>query len=141
MGEDAPKLGPRMCATARQTKELRLQAEHRDHVWSYDFVEAHTHDGRRLRMLNVVDEFSRECLAIRVARKLEAADVIDVLSNLFILRGVPSYIRSDDPGSRSASLIRRPLQKSAPRRRFSLISRPRINNIHHQSCSMRCAQK
>ena len=73
-----------------------MRAEHRDHVWSYDFVEARTHDGRKFRMLNVVDEFTRECLAIRVARKLKAADVIDVLSDLFILRGVPGHIRSDN---------------------------------------------
>ncbi len=75
---------------------LRLRAERRDHVWSYDVVEARTHDGRKFRMLNVVDEFTRECLAIRVARKLKAADVIDVLSDLFILRGVPGHIRSDN---------------------------------------------
>jgi putative transposase len=58
---------------------LRLRPEHRNHVWSYDFVEARTHDGRKFRMLNVVDEFTRECLAIRVARKLKAADVIEPL--------------------------------------------------------------
>jgi putative transposase len=67
-----------------------------NHVWSYDFVEARTHDGRRYRMLNVLDEFTHECLAIRVARKLKAIDVIDVLSDLFILRGVPAHIRSDN---------------------------------------------
>ncbi|MCJ2072206.1 IS3 family transposase [Methylobacterium sp. J-030] len=75
---------------------LRLRPEHRNHVWSYDFVEARTHDGRKFRMLNVLDEFSRECLAIRVDRKLKAADVIDVLSDLFSLRGVPAHIRSDN---------------------------------------------
>ena len=75
---------------------VRLRPEHRDHVWSYDFVEDRTHDGRKIRMLNVVDEFTRECLAIRVARKLKAIDVIDVLSDLFILRGVPGHIRSDN---------------------------------------------
>lgn len=75
---------------------LRLRPEQRNHVWSYDFVEARTHDGRKFRMLNVVDEFTRECLAIRVDRKLKAADVIDVLSDLFILRGVPAHIRSDN---------------------------------------------
>ena len=63
---------------------------------SYDFVEDRTHDGRKYRTLNVVDEFTRECLAIRVARKLKAVDVIDVLSDLFILRGVPGHIRSDN---------------------------------------------
>ena len=60
----------------------------------HDFVEDRTHDGRRFRMLNVVDEFTHECLAIRVARKLKAVDVIDVLSDLFILRGIPGHIRS-----------------------------------------------
>ena len=67
--------------------------------WSYDFVEDRTHDGRKIRMLNVIDEFTRECLAIRVSRKLNSTDVIDVLSDLFILRGVPGHIRSDNgPG-------------------------------------------
>ena len=75
---------------------IRLRPEHRDHVWAYDFVEDRTHDGRKFRTLNVVDEFTRECLAIRVARKLNSTDVIDVLSDLFILRGVPGHIRSDN---------------------------------------------
>jgi putative transposase len=75
---------------------IRLRAERPDHVWSYDFVEDRTHDGRKYRMLNVVDEFTHECLAIRVARKLKATDVVDLLSDLFILRGVPGHIRSDD---------------------------------------------
>jgi hypothetical protein len=61
-----------------------------------DFVEHRTHEGRKYRMLNVIDEFTRECLVIRVARKLKAADVIDVLSNLFIMRGVPQHVRSDN---------------------------------------------
>src|SRR4051812_28908594 len=75
---------------------IRLRPEHRNHVWSYDFVEDRTHNRRRFRMLNVIDEFTHECLAIRVARKLKAIDVIDVLSDLFILRGVPCHIRSDN---------------------------------------------
>jgi transposase InsO family protein len=58
----------------------RLRAEHRNHVWSYDFVEDRTHDGRKYRMLNVVDEFTRECLSITISRKLKSSDVIDVLS-------------------------------------------------------------
>jgi transposase InsO family protein len=62
----------------------------------YDFVEDRTHDGRKFRLLNIVDEFTHECLAIRVARKLKATDVIDILSDLFILRGVPEHIRSDN---------------------------------------------
>ena len=75
---------------------LRLRPERPDHVWSYDFVEHRTHNGRKYRMLNVIDEFTRECLAIRVSRKLKALDVIDVLSDLFSLRGVPGHIRSDN---------------------------------------------
>lgn len=75
---------------------VRLRPEHRNHVWSYDFVEDRTHDGRKYRMLNVLDEFTHESLAIRVARKLKAIDVIDVLSDLFIARGVPGHIRSDN---------------------------------------------
>jgi putative transposase len=75
---------------------VRLRAEHRNHVWSYDFVEDRTHNGRRIRMLNIIDEFTHECLAIRVARRLRSIDVIDLLSDLFILRGVPGHIRSDN---------------------------------------------
>ena len=75
---------------------VRLRPERPNHVWSYDFVEDRTHDGRKYRMLNVLDEFTRECLAIRVDRKLGSVDVIDVLSDLFILRGVPGHIRSDN---------------------------------------------
>ena len=75
---------------------VRLRPERLNHVWAYDFVQDRTHDGRKLRLLNVVDEFSRECLTIRVARRLKAADVIDVLADLFIARGVPGYIRSDN---------------------------------------------
>ena len=75
---------------------IRLRPERRNHVWSYDFVEDRTHDGRKYRMLNVLDEFTHECLAIRVARRLKAIDVIDVLSDLFILRGIPAHIRSDN---------------------------------------------
>jgi putative transposase len=75
---------------------VRLRPEHRNHVWSYDFVEDRTHDGRKYRMLNVIDEFTHECIAIRVSRRLKAIDVIDVLSDLFILRGVPGHIRSDN---------------------------------------------
>ena len=65
-------------------------------MWSYDFVEDRTHDGRKFRTLNVLDEFTRESLAIRVARKLNSTNVIDVLSDLFILRGVPGHVRSDN---------------------------------------------
>jgi len=75
---------------------IRLRAERPNHVWSYDFLEERTHDGRKIRLLNIIDEFTHECLAIRVARRLQSIDVIDVLSDLFILRGVPAHIRSDN---------------------------------------------
>jgi putative transposase len=75
---------------------IRLRPEYPNHVWSYDFIEDRTHDGRRYRMLNVLDEFTHESLAIRVKRKFKAIDVIDVLSDLFILRGIPGHIRSDN---------------------------------------------
>lgn len=75
---------------------IRLRPERPNHVWSYDFVESRTHDGRKFRMLNLIDEFTRECLAIRIDRRLRSTDVIDVLSDLFILRGVPDHIRSDN---------------------------------------------
>ena len=75
---------------------IRLRAERANHVWSYDFLEERTHDRRKIRLLNVIDEFTHECLAIRVSRRLTSIDVIDLLSDLFILRGVPEHIRSDN---------------------------------------------
>ncbi|KAF0206326.1 MAG: hypothetical protein FD172_3964, partial [Methylocystaceae bacterium] len=75
---------------------IRLRPAHPNHVWSYDFVEDRTHDGRKYRMLNIIDEFTRECLAIRINRKLNSTDVIGLLSDLFILRGVPGHVRSDN---------------------------------------------
>ena len=75
---------------------VRLRSEHRDHVWSYDFVHCRTDDGKVFRTLNIIDEFSRECLAIKVKRKLNSDDVINALSDLFITRGVPAFIRSDN---------------------------------------------
>jgi putative transposase len=85
---------------------IRLRPEYPNHVWSYDFVEDRTHDGRKFRMLNIIDEFTRECLVIRVNRKLKAVDVIDVLSDLFILRGVPGHIRSGNGPEFVAKAVR-----------------------------------
>ena len=86
---------------------VRLRAEYVNHVWSYDFVHHRTDDGRAFRTLNIMDEFSRECLAIRVRRKLNSTDVIDVLTDLFILRGVPGYIRSDNGPEFVAEAVRK----------------------------------
>lgn len=85
---------------------VRLRPERPNHVWSYDFVSDRTHDGRAFRMLCVIDEFTRENLTIRVARKLKATDVIDVLADLFILRGVPTHIRSDNGPEFVATALR-----------------------------------
>jgi transposase InsO family protein len=73
-----------------------LRPERPNHVWSYDFVADRTHDGKALRMLCIIDEFSRESLAIRVARKLKASDVIEALCELIVSRGLPAHIRSDN---------------------------------------------
>ncbi|WP_298938613.1 IS3 family transposase [uncultured Ruegeria sp.] len=85
---------------------VRLRPEHRNHVWSYDFVHCRTDDGKAFRTLNILDEYSRECLAIRVERKLNSTDVIDVLTDLFILRGAPSFIRSDNGPEFVAQAVR-----------------------------------
>ena len=85
---------------------IRLRPERIDHVWSYDFVHHRTEDGRAYRMLNIIDEFSRECLAIRVKRKLNSTDVIDALTDLFIVQGVPAYIRSDNGPEFIADAVR-----------------------------------
>ncbi|MEO0427319.1 MAG: IS3 family transposase [Pseudomonadota bacterium] len=75
---------------------IRLRPERPNHVWSYDFVQDRTHDGRAFRTLNIIDEYTREALMIRVDRKLNSADVVDALTDLFILRGAPKFIRSDN---------------------------------------------
>ena len=75
---------------------IRLRPQYVDHVWSYDFVHHRTGDGRAYRTLNVLDEYGRECLAIKVKRKLNSTDVIDFSTDLFIIRGVPAFIRSDN---------------------------------------------
>jgi putative transposase len=85
---------------------IRLRPGHRDHVWSYDFVLTRTHDGRAVRMLTILDEYTRECLAIDVARKLTSEDVLERLTDLFIRRAVPDYIRSDNGAEFTARAVR-----------------------------------
>ena len=86
---------------------LRLRPCWRNHVWAYDFVMARTHDGRSFRMLTVIDEYSRECLAIIVARKLKSDDVLAALTDLFVARGVPDHIRSDNGSEFTAEVVRK----------------------------------
>ena len=75
---------------------IRHRSQYKDHVWSYDFVSDRVEDGRQLRMLVVIDEYTRECLAIEVARSFTAQDVVGVLQYLFAIRGTPKHIRSDN---------------------------------------------
>ncbi len=85
---------------------IRLRPECKDHVWSYDFVMARTSDGRSFRILTILDEYSKECLAMKVDRHISSQDVIDQLYELFLLRGVPKHIRSDNGPEFTAKKIR-----------------------------------
>ena len=75
---------------------MRLRPERANHVWSYDFVSAMTHDGRSLRLLTLIDEYTRECLAIRVERRMGSQEVIDTLAEVVLWRGIPEHLRSDN---------------------------------------------
>ena len=85
---------------------VRLRPGYRNHVWSDDFVHCRTDDGRASHALNILDEHSKECLAIKTERKLNSTDVIDTLTDLFILRGVPAYIHSDNGPEFVAQAVR-----------------------------------
>ena len=85
---------------------IRLRPERKNHVWSYDFMVARTQDGRAFRMLTILDEYTRECLSILVARRISAQDVIYQLGELFLERGIPEYIRSDNGPEFTARAIR-----------------------------------
>lgn len=91
---------------------VRLRACWRNHVWSYDFVADRTHDGRPLRLLVVVEEYTRECLAIVVGRRLQSVNVLESLGDLFVERRVPEYIRSDNGSELSAQLVREWLDRT-----------------------------
>ncbi len=86
---------------------IRLRPERKDHVWSYDLVIARTAEGRTFRILNIIDENTRGCLAILVKRKITSQDVIDRLFELFIMKGIPEHIRSDNGTEFTAKAIRR----------------------------------
>ena len=90
---------------------IRLRPEYKDHVWSYDFVTARTTNGRAFRILTLIDEYSRECLALLVNRRFTSLDVIDQLYELFLLRGVPEHIRSDNGPEFTAKAIRKWLNR------------------------------
>ena len=75
---------------------VRLRPERPRHVWSYDFVSTQTHDGRSVRLLTLIDEYTRECLAIRVARRINSFGVIETFADAMLKRGIPAHIRSDN---------------------------------------------
>ena len=85
---------------------IRLRPEHKDHVWSYDFVAARTSDGRGFRILAILDEYTRECLALVVKRSITSQDVLDQLYMLFLVRGVPEHIRSDNGPEFTSKAVR-----------------------------------
>ena len=85
---------------------VRLRPAYRDHVWSYDFVADRTRDGRAIRMLTILDEYSRECLAIDAERHLRSEDVLERLTDLFTRRGTPDYLRSDNGPEFTAKAVR-----------------------------------
>jgi len=97
---------------------IRLRPERKDHVWAYDFVATRTHDGRPLRLLTVIDEWSRECLAIRVARRIRSDDVPGCLTELFVHRTIPDYIRSDNGPEFTAKTVREWLGRVGARTLF-----------------------
>jgi transposase InsO family protein len=86
---------------------IRLRPCWPNHVWSYDFVMARTHEGKAFRMLTVIDEYTRECLAIEVQRKLKSEDVLYRLSRLFVEKGAPDHIRSDNGPEFTAKAVRK----------------------------------
>jgi putative transposase len=90
---------------------IRLRPEYKDHVWSYDFMIDRTANSRAFKILNIIDEYTRECLAMLVKRRITSQDVIDKLFDLFIFRGIPEHIRSDNGPEFTAKAIRKWLSR------------------------------
>lgn len=86
---------------------IRLRPEHKNHVWSYDFVEDKTYNGKKIRFLNIIDEFTHECLASIPRRSWRNNDIIEVLSGLMVIRGCPEYLRSDNGSEFTANKLRK----------------------------------
>lgn len=90
---------------------IRLRPEHRDHVWTYDFVFDRTTDGRPLKLLTMLDEYTRECLALEVSRHFTNEELQRVLGRLFVHRGIPRYVRSDNGPEFTAIAVREWLER------------------------------
>ena len=98
---------------------VRLRLAWKNHVWAYDFMQLRTQDDRGVRLLTVMDEYSRECLAIRAARRMRSDDVIEVLAELMLTRGVPEHLRSDNGPEFTARPVRESLANVGARRSTS----------------------
>jgi len=86
---------------------IRLRPEYKDHVWSYDIIEDKTYNGKRFRILNIMDEYTRECLLSFASRRITSSEVVEFLAELFCNRGLPVYIRSDNGSEFTAKKVRK----------------------------------
>lgn len=86
---------------------IRLRPDHKNHVWSYDFVEDQTYNGKKIRFLNIIDEYTHECLAAIPRRSWRNNDIIEVLSGLMVIKGYPEYLRSDNGSEFTANKLRK----------------------------------
>ena len=109
---------------------VRHRATHRDHVWAYDFVHTRTDDGRALRLLTLVDEYTRECLAIEVERNITSREVIETLRYVFEVRGAPQHIRSDNGSEFIAKALRMWLAESGVKTLYIEPGSPWQNGIN-----------
>ena len=120
---------------------VRLRSKHKNHIWSYDFVMDWASNGRAVRMFNVIDEFTRKCLAMEVDRWLNSENVLDVLSQLFVKNGVPEHIRSDNGLEFIARRVRACLASSRSRcciLNQAVLGRPATPKRPMASCGMNC---
>jgi putative transposase len=101
------KQRPRGCLWLNEGSCVRLRPERANHVWSYDFVSTATHDGRTFRLLTLIDEYTRECLAVRVARRLGSQEVIETLAEVIVWRGIREHLRSDNGPELIATELRK----------------------------------
>jgi putative transposase len=105
--ESARELPPRGRLWLNDESCVRLRPQRADHVWSYDFVAALTHDGRMLKILTLIDEYTRECMALRVGRRLVSYEVIETLADVMQQRAIPQHLRSDNGPEFIAQELRR----------------------------------
>jgi transposase InsO family protein len=117
----------------------RRRAEYPGHVWSYDFAMDATEDGRRLKIMPIVEEYSRECLALEVERSITAEDVVKTLNRLFTERGAPSFIRSDNGAEFIAEAVKRWLEVSGVKTLYVEPSAPWENAYLRRRSSAACA--